>query len=133
MIIFNILISGSYLILIGLKQKRLYPIIQQKKPKLNTDVPISLWFVDKNHLSVHKDILVFTWERLDQCVSSSSWLLEILQLFNFGWDWERLDNTDFRDCKLMVLQLRSSTRWQFLNLFIKNFLTYLKDLSILTT
>ena len=57
------------------------PIKPENKANIKYNVPISLAFEDKNHLSVHKDILDFNTEILDWWVSlncANIWLEEIL-------------------------------------------------------
>ena len=52
--------TPGHLILILLKQKKLYLIIPENKANIKYNVPISLWFVEKNHLSVQSEILDFS-------------------------------------------------------------------------
>lgn len=48
-----------------IKTEKAVPNSPENKANIRYNVPISLAFEDKNHLSVHKDILLFMGERLD--------------------------------------------------------------------
>ena len=54
------------------KTEKEVPINPENKGNIRYNVPISLAFEDKNHLSVHKDTLAFKTEILDRCVSSGA-------------------------------------------------------------
>ena len=64
-----------------IKTEKAVPNNPENKANIKYNVPISLAFEDKNHLSVHKDILDFNTEILDWWVSlncADIWLEEIL-------------------------------------------------------
>ena len=53
-----------------IKTEKAVPNNPENKANIKYNVPISLAFEDKNHLSVHNDILAFNTDMLDWCVSS---------------------------------------------------------------
>src|ERR1700733_6594316 len=48
------------------------PNSPENRANIRYNVPISLAFDDKNHLSIHKDIFAFITDKLDQLPSSDS-------------------------------------------------------------
>ena len=54
-----------------IKTEKAVPNSPENKANIRYNVPISLAFEDKNHLSVHKDILLFMGERLNDLLVSS--------------------------------------------------------------
>jgi hypothetical protein len=55
-----------------IKTEKAVPRSPENSANIRYSVPISLAFEDKNHLSVHKDILDFRRERLDFWLTSGS-------------------------------------------------------------
>lgn len=60
-----------------IKTEKAVPNSPENKANIRYNVPISLAFEDKNHLSVHKDILLFIGERLYDLLVSSGCLPDI--------------------------------------------------------
>ena len=71
-----------------IRTEKAVPTNPENKAKIKYNVPISLAFEDKNQRSVHKEILDFRTEILDQCVSLDS-CSNMLQLYEtlLAWIW----------------------------------------------
>ena len=63
-----------------IKTEKAVPSNPENKANIRYNVPISFAFEDKNHRSVHKDILDFNTDILDQWLSIS---LQVAHLLDF--------------------------------------------------